>query len=121
MNIIYLFILSIMSGCWGFIWNLTFGSKLPEKWKKNIKKPLGECLICTSIWWCILVFVPLFILIMNLTWWWMLLFPIYGATSSSTALIINDITNRTLLNKQYLRMLEKQEIDNVKTTLKPNN
>lgn len=119
--ILYLFILCIMSGCWGFIWNSTIGQRIPGTWNKNIRKPIGECLICTSTWWCILVFVPVFLSIAEISWSWMLLFPIYGATSSSTALIINDITNRTILTKQYQQMLERQEVEALKTTLKPNN
>lgn len=119
MIIIQLFILSIMCGAWGFLWNMFIEKSIPTKLPVWIKKPIGACLICTSSWWAMLVFLPLFIWLSSITWWVLLYFPIIGGVSASTSVMINYIARKTVLDKEYYDFFKQEQLSKNFQKIKP--
>jgi len=119
MIIVQLFILGLMAGCWGFLWNIFIEKKIPVKWSINIRKPLGECLICTAAWWVMLIFYPLFIWLNDISYWWYLMAPIVGGLSSATAVNLNYIARKTILDKEYYDAFKRDQLSKNFQSVKP--
>lgn len=119
MIIVQLFILGLMAGCWGFLWNIFIEKKIPVKWSINIRKPLGECLICTAAWWVMLIFYPLFIWLNDISYWWYLMAPIVGGLSSATAVNLNYIARKTILDKEYYDAFKREQLSKNFQKIKP--
>lgn len=121
--LINLLILGIMCGAWGYLWSLFAGDLIPKWINLNLRKPLGECMICTSAWWAMLVFFPLYLWVEEKSMWYMLLCFVVGGTSSATAVIINYIAQQSIKSKYDYEKAKENELEKLinNNPLKPNN
>lgn len=99
-------LIGIFGGTWGFLWNNLIGNKLPKTWSINIRKPLGYCLICTTTWWAMLVWFPLYIILQGYTLKWLFLAPPVASTGIAIAKLIELLIVAIEVNEAKKRDME---------------
>lgn len=109
--IIDFFIISIMAGCWGYAWTLFISPHIPERLPTWIAKPIGACVVCTCLWWNMIVFLPIYLVVTGATWYWYLFAFICGGTSSAVGVIMNSIAQRIQKEREETEHLKQQNIN----------